>query len=87
MQMRPVIIDADALHLGDAGQAHQHRGHGQALLQRGDQRLPAAQRLRVLGASAATASAMVVGRSKSNAYIFFSPCRRRARGPGLLLSK
>ena len=44
--MQPAVTDADALHLGNTGQADQHAGCGKPLLHRRDQRLPAGQGLR-----------------------------------------
>ena len=44
--VQPAIADADALHLGDPGQADQHRRRGQPLLHCRQQGLPARQRLR-----------------------------------------
>ena len=42
------ITQADTQHLGDASQAYQGFGAGQPLLERRDQGLPAAQRLRLV---------------------------------------
>jgi len=46
---RAIIGGSDALDLGHPRQAYQPRGRGQTLFQRRNERLPAAQRLRVLG--------------------------------------